>query len=47
VCRDQSIVALDPDIPPALQRPRFEVVAPTGSAWRRRLHRSISAWRLR
>ena len=33
---DQSVVALDPDIPPAVQRLRFEAVAPTppGAAWR-------------
>jgi penicillin-binding protein 1C len=33
---DQSIVALDPDIPPAAQRLRFEAVAPPppGAAWR-------------
>jgi penicillin-binding protein 1C len=33
---DQSIVALDPDIPPAVQRLRFEAVNPAlpGAAWR-------------
>ena len=33
---DKSIVALDPDIPPAVQRLRFETVAPApaGAAWR-------------
>jgi penicillin-binding protein 1C len=33
---DQSVVALDPDIPPAVQRLRFEAVAPlpAGAAWR-------------
>ena len=33
---DQSVVALDPDIPPAVQRLRFEVAgpAPAGAAWR-------------
>ncbi len=33
---DQSVVALDPDIPPAVQRLRFEAVAPppAGGAWR-------------
>jgi len=33
---DRSIIALDPDIPPAVQRLRFEAVAPPppGAAWR-------------
>ena len=33
---DRSVVALDPDIPPAVQRLRFEAVAPApaGAAWR-------------
>ena len=33
---DKSVVALDPDIPPAVQRLRFEAVgpAPLGAAWR-------------
>ena len=33
---DQSVVALDPDIPPAVQRLRFEVAGPPphGAAWR-------------
>jgi penicillin-binding protein 1C len=33
---DRSVVALDPDIPPAVQRLRFEVAGapPTGAAWR-------------
>jgi penicillin-binding protein 1C len=32
---DQSVVALDPDIPPAVQRLRFEAVTPSpGAAWR-------------
>jgi len=33
---DQSVVALDPDIPPAVQRLRFEAVSPLppGAAWR-------------
>jgi penicillin-binding protein 1C len=33
---DQSVIALDPDMPPAVQRLRFEVVAPVppGAAWR-------------
>jgi len=32
---DQSVVALDPDIPPAVQRLRFEAVAaPRGATWR-------------
>jgi len=33
---DRSVVAIDPDIPPAVQRLRFEAVAPApaGAAWR-------------
>jgi penicillin-binding protein 1C len=33
---DRSVVALDPDIPPAVQRLRFEAIAPVprGAAWR-------------
>ena len=33
---DQSVIALDPDMPPAVQRLRFEMVAPVppGAAWR-------------
>ena len=33
---DQSVIALDPDIPPAVQRLRFEAVSPlpAGAAWR-------------
>jgi len=32
---DRSVIALDPDIPPAVQRLRFEAVAPPpGAAWR-------------
>jgi penicillin-binding protein 1C len=32
---DRSVVALDPDIPPAAQRLRFEAVSPpAGAAWR-------------
>jgi penicillin-binding protein 1C len=33
---DRSVIALDPDIPPAVQRLRFEAVAPLppGAAWR-------------
>ncbi|MEP6505932.1 MAG: hypothetical protein ABJD97_21540, partial [Betaproteobacteria bacterium] len=33
---DRSVIAIDPDIPPAVQRLRFEAVAPAppGSAWR-------------
>jgi penicillin-binding protein 1C len=32
---DRSVVALDPDIPPTVQRLRFEAVAPPpGAAWR-------------
>ncbi len=33
---DQSVIAIDPDIPPAVQRLRFEAVSPppAGAAWR-------------
>ena len=32
---DRSVVALDPDIPPAVQRLRFEAVgSPAGAMWR-------------
>ena len=33
---DHSVVAIDPDIPPAVQRLRFEVAGtpPSGAAWR-------------